>query len=48
MVEFYYKAGLRLILYNIGKKDYVWNPEGFLVASFSTFFTETPNQWKIV
>lgn len=48
MVELYYKLGLRLILHNVGKGDYVWNPEGFLVAPSSTFFANSPNQWEIV
>lgn len=46
--EFYDKVGLGLILYNVGKEDYVWNPEGFLVAPFDTLFTNSPSQWKIV
>lgn len=37
-----------MVIYNIGKKDYVWNLEGFLVAPVSTFSANTPNQWIIV
>lgn len=48
VVELYYKMGLGFILHNMGKKDYVWNPEGFLVVPSNTFFANSPNQSEIM